>query len=71
MTVNLRANITLPTAPGVNVNPTVTFSWSAEGCAGVRQYAHQPDAVYTPLFNLRSIRKPVERRGENGLGKEA
>jgi hypothetical protein len=72
VTVNLRANFTHPTAPGINVNPSLTFSWSTEGCTGVRQYAYQPDAVYTPLFHLRSVRKPLLRRGENGgPGKEA
>jgi len=71
VTVNLRTNLTHPTAPGINVNPSVTFSWSAEGCTGVRQYGYQTDAVYTPLFCLRSVRKPMFRRGENGLGMEA
>jgi hypothetical protein len=71
VTVDLRANFTHPAAPGINVNPSMTFSWSAEGCAGVRQYAYQSDAVYTPLFCLRSIRRPWLRRDEMGLGKEA
>lgn len=71
VTVNLRANFTHPAAPGISVDPSVTFSWSTEGCTGVRQYAYQPDAVYTPLFHLRSVRKPLLRRGENGPGKEA
>jgi hypothetical protein len=72
VTVNLRANFTHPAAPGVNMNPSVTFGWSAEGCTGVRQYAYQPDAVYTPLFCLRSIRRPLLRRGdsEKGPGRE-
>ncbi|KAH9998003.1 hypothetical protein BJV77DRAFT_787659 [Russula vinacea] len=71
VTVNLRADFTHPAAPGINTNPSVTFSWSAEGCSGVRQYAYRSDAVYTPLFCLRSIRRPWLRRDEMGLGKEA
>ncbi len=71
VTVKLRANFTPPAAPGIIVNPSVTFTWSAEGCTGVRQYAHQSGAVYTPLLYLRSIRKPLLRRGENGLETEA
>ncbi len=56
--VKLRANFTPPAAPGIDVNPSVIFTWSAEGCTSVRQYTHQPDAVYTPLLYLRSIRNP-------------
>ena len=66
VTVNLRATASHPAAPGVNMNAAVSFSWSAEGSTGVRQYAYQLEPVYTPLFSLKSIRKPLFRRAEGG-----
>jgi hypothetical protein len=71
VTVDLRANFTHPAAPGINLNSSVSFGWSAEGCNGVRQFAYQPDAVYTPLFCLRSIKRSMFRRGEQVLRREA
>ena len=66
VTVNLRATAAHPAAPGVSVNAGVTFSWSAEGTTGVRQYGYQLEPVYTPLFCLKSIRRPLMRRAEGG-----
>ncbi len=43
-------------------NPSDTASWFSEGFAGIRQHAYQPDAVYTPLFGLRMLLKPLLRR---------
>jgi hypothetical protein len=71
VTVSLRGNVTNPAARGGNVNPSVHLSWFSEGSAGVRQYAYRPDAVYTPLFCMRSIRKPLLRRDESGPGEDA
>jgi len=71
VTVSLRTRINPPAGPGANPEPPVTYQWSAEGSTGVRQYAYRPDAVYTPLFCLKSIRKPLLRRDESSLGREA
>jgi len=71
VTVSLRTGINPSAGPGANPDPPVTHHWSAEGSTGVRQYAYKPDAVYTPLFCLKSIRKPLLRRDESSLGKEA
>jgi len=49
----------------------MNIGWTNEGCTGVSQYAYRPDLVYTPLFSLRSIRRPLWRRDEGGLGVEA
>src|ERR1700730_9147849 len=58
------------TTPG-NIAHTVRLHWVSEGSAGVRQYVYRPDAVYTPLFCMRSIRKPLLRRDESGPGEDA
>ncbi|KAI9458823.1 hypothetical protein F5148DRAFT_1150944 [Russula earlei] len=71
VTVRLGASVPALAAPGVNVNPSVSVSWVAEGCTGVRQYAYRDAPVYTPLFCLKSIRRPLIRRGKNeSLGEE-
>jgi hypothetical protein len=69
--ISLRTNITVPAGPGINANPGVNIGWTNEGCTGVSQHAYRPDLVYTPLFCLRSIRRPLLRRDEGGLGVEA
>ena len=71
VSVSLRANVTTPAGPGINVTPAVNIGWTAQGCTGVRQYAYRSEPVYTPLFCLRSIRKPLLRRDDSGLGVEA
>ena len=69
--ISLRTNITVPVGPGITTNPAMNIGWTNEGCTGVSQYAYRPDLVYTPLFSLRSIRRPLWRRDEGGLGVEA
>jgi len=66
----LRAQIPTAMAPGVKISPNVNVSWVSEGCTGVRQYAYKPDAVYTPLFCMKSIRKPLNRRDDSDVGGE-
>ncbi|KAH9056486.1 hypothetical protein EDB87DRAFT_1636328 [Lactarius vividus] len=51
-----------------NVNPALGVGWTAHGSIGVRQQGYQPDATYTPLFGLRSLRKRLLRRGESDQG---
>ncbi|KAI0004598.1 hypothetical protein BJV74DRAFT_881176 [Russula compacta] len=70
MTVSLHKSVPAPAGSGTNTTPPVTFNWSAEGSAGVRQYAYKPGAVYTPLLRMRSIRRPLLRRDEKGPGEE-
>jgi len=55
VTVSLRENIT-PSEAGIR------FTWSADGSSRNCQHSYRPDAVYTPLFCLRSIRKPFLKR---------
>jgi len=70
VTVSLRARASPLADPGANPAPSATYQWFAEGSTGVRQYAYRPDAVYTPLFCLKSIRKPLLRRDESSPGRE-
>ncbi|KAI0300385.1 hypothetical protein BC826DRAFT_905835 [Russula brevipes] len=67
VTVSLRANAAIPG----NINTSVHLSWFSEGSVGVCQDAYRADAVYTPLFCMRSIRKPRLRRDESGPGEDA
>ncbi|KAI9458822.1 hypothetical protein F5148DRAFT_315756 [Russula earlei] len=71
VTVSLRAKSNTSAGPDVHSQPPLTLHWSAEGSAGVRQYAYKADAVYTPLFCLKSIRRPLLRRDQNSYGKAA
>lgn len=70
LTVSLHKNVPAPADSSTDTTPPVTFNWSAEGSTGVRQYAYRHEAVYTPLLRMRSIRKPLLRRDEKGLGKD-
>jgi len=56
VTVSLREDVTSPVDTNVDSSHSRTFSWSAEGCIGLRQHAYQPDSNYTPLFYVRPIR---------------
>jgi len=67
--VSLQTNVVNPAAPAVSFNPDINLGWVAEGCTGVRQHAYRPDAIYTPLFCLKEIRRPLLRRDESGLGR--
>ena len=59
--VGLRANL----PPQVSdANPALGVGWMADGSIGIGQQGYQSDAVYTPLFNLRSLQKRLLRRGE-------
>jgi len=68
--VGLRAHVPIPVAPAVHVSPAVNISWFSEGCTGVRQYAYNENAVYTPLLCMKSIRKPWVRRDDGDFGEE-
>jgi len=68
--VSLQTNVVNPAAPAVAVNPDINLGWVAEGCTGVRQHAYRQDAIYTPLFCLKEIRRPLLRRDESGLGRD-
>ena len=68
--VSLQTNVVNPAAPAVSFNPNVNLGWVAEGCTGVRQHAYRQDAIYTPLFCLKEIRRPLLRRDESGLGRD-
>jgi len=59
--ISLQTNVVNPAAPAVSVNPNINLRWVAEGCTGVRQYAYRQDAIYTPLFCLKEIRRPLLR----------
>jgi hypothetical protein len=67
VTIGLRANVNTPASSGVD---TPAYSWFAEGTAGVRQHAYRADAVYTPLYCMKFIRKPLLRRDEKPQGPE-
>ncbi|KAI9442790.1 hypothetical protein BJY52DRAFT_1229136 [Lactarius psammicola] len=59
--VGLRANL----PPQVSdVNPVLGVGWMAHGSTGIGQQGYQSDAIYTPLFSMRSLRKRFLRRGE-------
>jgi hypothetical protein len=71
VSVTLQTNLATVVAPGVNVNPGADVAWFGEGATGVRQHAYKPDPVYSPLFCLKKVRKPLKRRDESGSGTEA
>jgi len=71
VTIGLRPNVPNPAAPSTDTQPAPAFSWYAEGSAGVRQHAYRADPVYTPLFCMKKIRRPLLRRDEKGQGPEA
>jgi len=68
--VNLQTNVVNPATPAVIFNPNMSLSWVAEGCTGVRQHAYRQDRIYTPLFCLKKITKPLLRRDDSGLGRD-
>jgi hypothetical protein len=70
VTIGLRANVNTPASSGSDNRPSPPYSWFAEGTAGVRQHAYRADAVYTPLYCMRFIRKPLLRRDEKPQGPE-
>src|SRR6266851_8428593 len=57
--VRLEKDVTSPATPGVNIDPAANIHWFADGCTGIQQHAYQPIPAYTPLFCLRSIRRPL------------
>ncbi|KAH9023040.1 hypothetical protein EDB83DRAFT_2679128 [Lactarius deliciosus] len=58
ISVSLRAN----TLPGVDGEQALSVGWSADGSSGVCQQGFQEDAVYTPLFRLKSLGRRHWRR---------
>jgi hypothetical protein len=70
VTIGLRANVNTPASSGADNKPSPAYSWFAEGTAGVRQHAYRPDSVYTPLYCMKFIRKPLLRRDEKPQGPE-
>jgi len=71
VSVTLQTNVSTVAAPGLNVSPGADIAWFGEGATGVRQHAYRPNPVYSPLFCLKTIRKPLKRRDESGSGTEA
>jgi hypothetical protein len=49
----------MQTSPNVNSSPSMTFHWVSEGHLGLPMHGYEPDGVYTPLFCMRSLRKPL------------
>jgi hypothetical protein len=73
VTISLHANLNRPT-PGVNMPPQAPFIWSSQGTSGICHSVYRPSGSYTPLFSLKSVRRPLLRRDEmnpSGLGREA
>ena len=65
-TVTVSLRVAVPSGiPGVTINPAVNVGWLAEGCTGVRQQAYRPDAVYNPLYCLKSLRRRLLRRDDS------
>ncbi|KAH9030747.1 hypothetical protein EDB85DRAFT_2146479 [Lactarius pseudohatsudake] len=58
ISVSLRAN----TLPGVDGEQALSVGWSADGSSGVCQQGFQEDAVYTPMFRLKSLGRRHWRR---------
>jgi hypothetical protein len=56
--VGLRVN------PSSNVYPPLGVGWMSHGTTGIAQQGYQSNAIYTPLFGLRSLQKRLVRRGE-------
>ena len=63
VTVGLQINAT-----GANV--TADFNWVSKGSIGVEQESYGDESVYVPMFAMKKIRKPDERRSENNLTEE-
>ena len=70
VTIGLRANVDTPASSGADNIPSPAYSWFAEGTTGVRQHAYRPESVYTPLYCMKFIRKPLLRRDEKPQGPE-
>jgi hypothetical protein len=68
--VSLQTNVINPAAPAVNLSLDTSLSWVAEGCTGVRQHAYRQDRIYTPLFCLKKITKPLLRRDDSDTGRD-
>ncbi|KAH9046202.1 hypothetical protein EDB84DRAFT_1467214, partial [Lactarius hengduanensis] len=58
ISVSLRAN----TLPGVDGEQALFVGWSADGSSGVCQQGFREDAVYTPMFRLKSLGRRHWRR---------
>ncbi|KAH9013125.1 hypothetical protein EDB84DRAFT_1533549, partial [Lactarius hengduanensis] len=58
ISVSLRAN----TLPGVDGEQALFVGWSADGSSGVCQQEFREDAVYTPMFRLKSLGRRHWRR---------
>jgi hypothetical protein len=59
VTINLRANITPPAA---GTRSSVTFSWRPEGTTGIHQQKYRANGFYSPLYCLKTIKRPLLRR---------
>ncbi|KAN0132126.1 hypothetical protein V8E53_010045 [Lactarius tabidus] len=59
VTVSLRSGASARASTDQTLAST---GWSTDGATGISQYAYREDAVYTPLFCLRSLRKRILRR---------
>ena len=68
VTIGMRANVNTPGTSGADNKPSPAYSWFAEGTTGVRQHAYRTDAVYTPLYCMKFIRRPLLRRDEKPQG---
>jgi hypothetical protein len=62
VSVSLRSNTLQPVAPGASIESGLSVGWSANGSTGVCQQAYRADAVYTPLFRLKSLGRRHWRR---------
>jgi hypothetical protein len=72
VTISLHANLNRPT-PGANNPPQAPFIWSSQGTPGICHHVYRASGSYSPLFALRSVRRPLLRRDEmnpSGLGRE-
>jgi len=70
VTIGLRPSVATPASQGTSNQPTPAFSWFTEGTAGIRLHAYRADAVYTLLYGLKVVRRPLLRRGDKGQGPE-
>jgi hypothetical protein len=62
VSVSLRSNTLQPVAPGASIDSGLSLGWTANGSTGVCQQAYTADAVYTPLFRLKSLGRRHWRR---------
>src|ERR1700677_4987910 len=62
VSVSLRSNTLMPVVPGASTDSGLSIGWSANGSTGVCQQAYRADAVYTPLFRLKSLGRRHWRR---------